>query len=191
MPTILMFHHVLGLTPGVTAFAHALSANGHTVHTPDLFDGKTFASIPSGLAHVKSIGFSEIIARGTAVANGISGEIVTMGMSLGVLPAQAIAQTRANVRGAVLLHGAITISEFSPTWPSHVSVQIHAMDGDPEFVASGDIEAARGLVAEAENGALFLYPGSGHLFTDNGLADYDAEASALLMTRVKDFLALI
>lgn len=189
MPTIVLFHHVLGLTSGVIAFADALRDAGHVVHTPDVFDGQTFPSILAGLDHVKSIGFGEVIARGKAVAETIPGKIVVMGMSLGVLPAQALAQTREHVTGAVLLHGAVPVSEFSPTWPRHVPVQIHAMDEDPEFVDSGDIDAARDLVGQAERGELFLYPGKGHLFTDNTSPDYDAAATALVLERVKAFLA--
>lgn len=188
MPTILLFHHVQGLTSGVTAFADTLRAAGHTVHVPDLLDGKLFGSIPDGIAYVKTIGVGEVIARGQAAAGQISGPIVVIGMSLGVLPAQAIAQTRGDVRGAVLLHGAVTASEFSPVWPAHVPVQVHAMDADPEFVDSGDIDAAMELVGQSEDGDLFLYPGRRHLFTDASLAEYDAAAAALVMSRVLAFL---
>jgi dienelactone hydrolase len=188
MPTILLFHHVQGLTSGVTAIADTLRAAGHTVHVPDLLDGKTFGSIPEGIAYVKTIGFGTIIERGRAAAEAVPGPIVTIGMSLGVLPAQAVAQTRPDMRGAVLLHGAVTAAEFSPVWPRHVPVQVHAMDADPEFVDSGDIDAAREIVAQAGRGELFLYPGMVHLFTDSSLPDYDAEAAALVMRRVLAFL---
>lgn len=184
MPTILLFHHVQGLTPGVTAFADALRAAGHTVHVPDLLDGKLFGSILDGLAYVKTLGFPEIITRGAAVAANLPEDLVYIGMSLGALPAQYLAQTRAGARGAVLLHGAVEVSEFSPTWPRQVPVQVHAMDADPEFVDSGDIDAAMALVGQAEDGELFLYPGRDHLFTDSSLDDYDPVATALVLARV-------
>ena len=63
------------------------------------------------------------------------------------------------------------------------------MDADPIFVGEGDIEAARALVEEAEEAELFLYPGDQHYFADSSLPSYDAEASALLIQRVLDFLA--
>lgn len=189
MPTILLFHHVQGLTPGVTAFADALRAAGHTVHTPDLLDGKLFGSIPDGIAYVKTLGFQTIIERGAAVAATLPEDLVYIGMSLGALPAQYLAQTRPGARGAVLLHGAITVSEFSPVWPKHVPVQVHGMDADPEFVDSGDLDAAMELVGQAENGDLFLYPGRAHLFADSSLSDYDAEATGLVLQRVLAFLA--
>src|SRR5437773_964554 len=49
MAEVLLFHHAQGLTPGVHAFADELRAAGHTVHTPDLFDGRTFGSIDHGM----------------------------------------------------------------------------------------------------------------------------------------------
>ena len=188
MPTILLFHHVQGLTTGVIGWADALRAAGHTVHTPDLFDGRQFGSIPDGLAHLQRLGFAEIIKRGAAVAAELPDELVYIGMSLGVMPAQNLAQTQAGARGAVLLHGAVPVSEFSSVWPRHVPVQIHAMDADPEFVDSGDIDAAVELVGQSGNGDLFLYPGKGHLFTDSSLDDYDAKQAALVMSRVLAFL---
>ena len=102
-------------------------------------------------------------------------------------------QTRAGARGALLLHGCIPVSEFGSAWPDQVPVQVHAMDNDPFFVGEddeeGDIDAARALVAEAKNAQLFLYPGDQHLFADNSLPSYDADAAALLTKRVVDFLS--
>jgi dienelactone hydrolase len=101
MPTVLLHHHVQGPTPGVTAFADALRAAGHTVHTPDLLDGKQFASIPDGMAYVQTLGFPTIIARGAAAAESLPADIVYLGMSMGVLPAQYLAQTRPGARAAI------------------------------------------------------------------------------------------
>ena len=192
MAEVLLFHHAHGLTPGVVAFADALRAAGHTVHTPDLYSGRTFATVQEGVAHAQEIGFGEVIGRGVAAAEGLPTELVYAGFSLGVLPTQALAQNRPGARGALLLHGTVPVSEFGPAWPSGVPVQIHAMDADPFFVDEGDIEAARALVAEAgETGEaeLFLYPGDRHLFADSSLADYDEAAATLLLERVLTFLA--
>lgn len=189
MANIMLFHHVQGLTPGVVAFADTLRAGGHTVHTPDLLEGQQFPSIATGVAHVKSIGFQTIIDRGVAAAASLPEADIFMGMSLGALPAQYLAQTAERTRAAVLLHGAVTVSEFSPTWPKHVPVQIHAMDADPEFVDSGDIDAAMELVGQSDNGDLFLYPGNAHLFSDSSLPEYDAAATKQVIDRVLAMLA--
>jgi len=62
------------------------------------------------------------------------------------------------------------------------------MDADPFFAGEGDIDAARALVNEVEDGELFVYSGDRHLFTDSSLPSYDADASALVTERVLDFL---
>jgi dienelactone hydrolase len=189
MAEVVLFHHVHGLTPGVVAFADELRRAGHTVHTPDLFEGRTFGTIEDGMGHVKEIGFGEVMERGERAVDGLPAELVYGGFSLGVVPAQRLAQTRAGAHGALLFYSCVPVSEFGPAWPDEVPVQVHAMDADPFFVDEGDIEAARELVAGAEDGELFLYPGDQHLFADSSLPSYDAGATALLTRRVLDFLA--
>jgi dienelactone hydrolase len=189
MAEILLFHHAHGLTPGVVAFADDLRAAGHTVHTPDLFSGRTFATVQEGVAHAQEIGFGEVIARGVAAADDLPAGLVYAGFSLGALPTQALAQNRAGARGALLFAATVPVSEFSASWPEDVPVQIHAMDHDPFFVDEGDLEAAHALVAEAADAELFLYPGDKHLFADSSLPDYDEPAATLLRDRVLTFLA--
>ena len=190
MAEVLLFHHAQGLTPGVRAFAGELRVAGHTVHTPDLFDGLTFPSIDEGMAHVKEVGFETIRERGVRVADDLSPELVYAGFSLGVIPAQTLAQTRPGARGALLCSSCLPISgewAIGP-WPDEVPVQIHGMDADPIFVGEGDIDAAREIVETVDGAELFLYPGDQHYFTDNSLPSYDADATALLTKRVLEFL---
>ena len=190
MAEVLLFHHVRGLTPGVHAFADDLRSAGHAVHTPDLFDGRTFGSIDEGLAYVGDIGFDDMRERGVRVAATLPAELVLAGFSFGVLPAQKLAQTRPGARGALLFHACLPISgewAIGP-WPDSVPVQIHGMDNDPFFVGEGDIEAAREIVATAAEAELFLYPGDQHCFADSSLPSYDADAAALLTRRVLEFL---
>lgn len=189
MAEVLLFHHAQGLTPGVAAFADELRHAGHIVHTPDLFDGRTFDSIAKGMSFVKEIGFGEVMERGKQAVEGLPMELVYGGFSLGVVPAQMLAQTRPGARGALLFYACVPVSEFGNAWPEGVPVQIHGMDADPFFVGEGDIDAARALIADIEDGELFLYPGDQHYFSDSSLPSYDAQASALLLQRVLKFLA--
>jgi dienelactone hydrolase len=129
-----------------------------------------------------------VIERGVRAVEGLPAALVYAGFSLGVLPAQKLAQTQAGARGALLCDACVPVSEFGPAWPDGVPVQVHAMDADPLFVGEGDIDAARALVAEAADAELFLYPGDQHLFADSSLPSYDADAAALLSRRVLDFL---
>ena len=193
MAEVLLFHHAQGLTPGVVAFADALRAAGHTVHTPDLFEGQTFPSIEAGMAFIEEKGFNDLRARGVRLADDHPAELVYAGFSFGVTIAQQLAQTRLGARGALLFYSAIPITgewAFGP-WPDGVPVQIHGMDNDPYFVGEGDVDAAREIVATVADGELFLYPGDQHYFADSSLPSYDAEATALLTKRVLEFLARV
>ena len=191
MAEIVLFHHAQGQTLGVTAFADELRHAGHIVHTPDLFDGHIFDTIEKGMRFVKELGFSEVMERGERAVEGLPMELVYAGFSLGVVPAQKLAQTRPGARGALLFYSCIPVSEFGQAWPKGVPVQVHGMDADPIFVGEGDIVAARALVEEAEDGELFLYPGDQHYFADNSLPSYDAQATALLLQRVLKFLTAL
>jgi dienelactone hydrolase len=184
-----LFHHAQGLTPGIVAFADGLRRAGHTVHTPDLFDGRTFASIDEGMAYAQEIGFPDgVIDRGDRAVSELPPGLVYAGFSLGVLPAQKLAQTRSGARGALLCYSCVPVSAFGSAWPAGVPVQVHGMDRDPVFVDEGDLDAARELVAEADDGELFLYPGDQHYFADSSLPSYDADATALMTQRMLAFL---
>jgi dienelactone hydrolase len=188
MAEVLLFHHAQGQTTGFNAFADELRQAGHTVHTPDLFEGRTFGSIEEGMAYAEELGFpDEIIGRGERAASELPSELVYAGFSLGVVPAQKLAQTRPGARGALFFYSCVPASYFGG-WPADVPVQIHGMDADPIFVGEGDVEAARELVESSKSAELFLYPGDQHYFADSSLPSYDADAAALLTKRVLDFL---
>jgi len=187
MAEVLLFHHALGPTTGLQAFADELRRAGHTVHTPDLFEGRTFGSIEEGVAYAGDVGWDEIMARGDRAAESLTNELVYGGFSLGVVPAQKLAQTRAGARGALLFYSCVPVSEFGG-WPDGVPAQIHGMDADPFFMDEGDVDAARELVESTERAELFLYPGDQHYFADSSLPSYDAAATKLLTERVLEFL---
>jgi dienelactone hydrolase len=189
MAEVLLFHHALGQTNGFLAFADRLRQAGHTVHTPDLYDGQTFATLDDGVAHAQQIGFGEIIERGTRAADELPAGLVYAGFSLGVLSAQKLAQTRDGALGALLCYSCVPIAEFGSAWPQGVPVQVHGMQDDPIFAGEGDLDAARELVAATSQGELFLYPGDQHYFAEVGSPSYRVEAAELLTTRVLEFLA--
>ncbi|WP_114423470.1 dienelactone hydrolase family protein [Nocardioides houyundeii] len=189
MAEVLLFHHICGQTPGFLAFADDLRSEGHTVHTPDLFGGRTFDSIAAGEEYAGKVGFSALLDAGVAEADDLSDDLVYAGFSFGVLPAQKLAQTRPGARGALLCYSCVPVDEFGDRWPAGVPVQVHGMDADPIFVGEGDVEAARELVGQAERGELFLYPGDGHYFADPADPGFDPRAAELLRARVVGFLA--
>ena len=186
MSEIVLYHHIQGLTDGVQSFADELRQAGHTVHTPDLFNGRRFATIEDGMAFAREEGFGELADRGVAVANGFPHDTVYAGFSFGVMVAQQLAQTRPGARGALLMYSCLPVSEFGAAWPEGVPVQVHGKDADPFFAE--DLEAAEALVESTDRADLFLYPGEEHLFADSSLPGYDPTAAALLLERVLAFL---
>jgi dienelactone hydrolase len=186
MTEVVLYHHVQGLTDGVRSFAETLRKAGHRVHTPDLFDARTFDTIEEGMAFAREAGFGALAERGVAAAEAIDSEAVYAGFSFGVVVAQQLAQTRPDARGALLMYSCLPVSEFGEVWPDGVPVQVHGKAADPFFAE--DIEAAQALVDSTDQAELFLYPGEEHLFADSSLPAYDAAAAALLTERVLAFL---
>ncbi|TYC20790.1 dienelactone hydrolase family protein [Micromonospora sp. MP36] len=189
MTDVLLYHHIQGLTNGVRSFADSLRQAGHTVHTPDLFDGRTFGSIEEGFGFARELGLDAIRERGTAAADELGPGLVYAGFSFGVTIAQRLAQTRPGARGALLMYSCLPVAEFGEAWPEGVPVQIHGKEGDEFF--DEDLPAARELAGSTANAELFVYPGDQHLCADSSLDAHDPEASALLMKRVRAFLASV
>jgi dienelactone hydrolase len=182
MAEVVVFHHALGLTDPVRRFAAALRDAGHTVHIPDLYEGRTFDTIEDGMAHSEELGGPmAIVELARAAVESLPGEVVYAGFSLGVLPAQSLAQTRLGARGGVLCYAALPLGQWGDnwpaTWPADVRLQLHILDGDEDF------EIAQGLAATVPGAELFVYPGAEHYF-----AEHDDQAAALLTERVLTFL---
>jgi dienelactone hydrolase len=193
MADVLLFHHIQGLTPGVVALADSLRAAGHTVHTPDLYSGRTFDSIAEGAAFSQGDGAPDFDKLADEAAESLPSSLVYVGISSGVMHAQRLAQTRPGAVGAVLLESCLPITgewAIGP-WPDGVPVQIHGMDADEFFAGEGDIDAAREIVATVPDAALFTYPGDQHLFEDSSLPSYEPEAAALVEKRVLEFLGRV
>jgi dienelactone hydrolase len=189
MAEVVLYHHAQGLTDGVKAFADELRQAGHTVHAPDLYEGHTYATLEEGLQYARTTGFGAVMERGVEAAQSLPANVVYAGFSLGVMPAQRLAQTRPGAVGALFFDSCLPVEEFG-AWPDGVPVQVHGMDEDPLFTEEGgDLDAARALVAATDTAELFLYPGKAHLFADSSLPGYDEAAAKLLMQRTLDFLA--
>lgn len=192
MAEIVLFHHVLGLTDGVRAFAERLAGAEHTVHTPDLYGGEVAGSLEAGFELKNRIGDDTLAERTDAGLADLPDALVYAGMSLGVMTAQRLAQTRPGAVGALLYEACLPITgewAIGP-WPDGVAVQIHGMADDEFFAHEGDVDAARELIASIgpERGELFTYPGDRHLFLDESLPSYDADATALVLERSRTLL---
>ena len=183
MAGVVVFHHALGLTGPIRAFAGELRDAGHSVHTPDLFDGRTFDTVEEGMAYAEELGGPmAMVERAREAVRPLPPELVYVGFSLGVPSAQSLAQTRAGARGAILCYAALPLGEWGDnwpaTWPQGVRLALHILDGDEDF------EIAQDLATTVPGAELFVYPGTEHYF-----AEHDEEAGALLLERTLGFLA--
>ena len=185
MVEIVLFHHAGGLTAGVVAFADMLRGVGHTVHTPDLFGGRTFVDVHDGVAYADSVGEESFAALAAQIVSAMAADLVYGGMSMGAARAAEQVLARSGARGAFFLYGAIAPSWWEATWPAGVPSQSHVTDGDQW--REPDTEAR--YVAEVPGGELFVYPGSGHLFAEPGHPDYDEDVAGLATKRVLSFLS--
>ena len=149
MTEVLLYHHVQGLTEGVRLFADELRQAGHTVHTPDLFDGRTFDTIEEGIAFARETGFGALSERGVTAAEEIGPDAVYAGFSFGVMVAQQLAQTRPGARGSLLMYSCLPVSEFGDAWPEGVPVQVHGKQDDPFFAEDLEVPFERPHLLEA------------------------------------------
>lgn len=185
MAEILLFHHARGLTPGVVAFAETLRTAGHTVHAPDLYDGRVFPDTEAGVAHRQALGADTVGERAAAAAADLPADIVYAGMSMGCAPATALLLERPGARGAFFLYGATAPSWWEAEWPAGVPAQSHQAVGDPWREPEVDAMFAK----EVPGAQLFDYAVTGHLFADSSTEEYDEGAAALATERILAFLA--
>jgi len=191
MARVLLVHSVHGLRPAVLETAERWRAAGHEVHTPDLFDGRTTESVEEGMAIRDEIGNDELLRRAVKAAAPLLAEegkapLVYAGFSLGAALAQNLALADEKAAGLLLLHGTSDIREDAHT---EIPVQLHVAEPDP-FESDDWLSAwylnMRRAGADVE---VFRYRGAGHLYTDPGLADFDADAAARTWAVADAFLA--
>lgn len=184
MAHILLLHSALGLRPAVTEFADGLEEFGHTVVTPDYYDGRVFDSERDGIAYRDHVGIPALMERARAHLAGLPADAVLAGFSLGAFFAQAFAAKRPTAQAAVLLHSA---AAPRGEW-NGVPVQVHRYADDP-WIDAADVTALGDAVRAS--GATFddiVVPGRGHLFTDLASPDGDADA---LSTSLDAFNAFV
>jgi len=185
---IVVYHSALGLRPGLKLWADRLRSAGHTVHTPDLYDGEFFEDATGAVAKIQQLGFDEILARSQAAVSGLPPDLVYIGFSNGGACAELVTATRPGARGAVLIGAPLPIRDLGwKNWPG-VPVQIHFGEQDP-LRRQQIIDTFSARVQESGTTVQeHRYPDAAHHFADPGLAGYNAIAYELLLERVQGFL---
>ena len=184
MADVVLFHSAVGLRPPVRRVADRLRAAGHDVSTPDLYDGQVFTDVDEGVAHMRSVGWPELLRRAEAAVADLPSGLVLAGMSLGAGIAATIAAGRPGARGVVLLYGPELPDD---PWPAELPVQAHYSIDDP-WIDDGTVLMAKAARAGSPV-SVHVYPGNRHLLDHDDLPDqHDPAAAELVWRRVEAFL---
>lgn len=187
MAEVVLFHSVLGLRPAIGRFADHLRDHGHTVHTPDLFDGAVFDDLEAGVAHRDAIGVPTLLDRAHQAVDGLTGELVYAGFSMGTAPAHLLAATRPGARGALLIQGALGLDDLGiDAWPAGVPIQLHVAADDPWFDRDDALTAIEGINDQLLD--YHEYPTDAHLFADQDWPEYDPTATGKLHASATEWL---
>lgn len=185
MAEIVLFHHSGGLSAGVKELAETLRTAGHTVHTPDLFEGRTFHDVNDGVAWIQEVGEQVFIDRAAAFVDTLAtDELVYGGMSFGAARAAEQVLFRGGALAAFFLYGVVDPAWWDRPWPADVPAEAHLTEDDPWR----ETDAEEGFIERIAQSELLTYPGSGHLFLELGHPDYDAELSRIVVSSLIDFL---
>jgi len=188
MTEVVLYHHVQGLTEGVRSFAGELAQAGHTVHTPDMFDGRAFGTI--GGHRLRARGGLRRPGRaraGRRRGNARRGRLCRLlvrghGRSA-ARPVPARSPRRlADVclpPGLGVRRGVAGARPGADPRQGHRSVLRRRPRG----------RAGPGRLDRP--GRAVSLPGEDHLFADSSLPAYDPAAAALLTERVLAFLAIV
>lgn len=192
MAQVVLFHSVLGLRPGIVEFAQQLRKAGHTVITPDFYDGAMFEDYEAGNKKWSDITIPGILNLARAACKDIQGNIVFAGFSNGAAVAEILAATDRRAIGAILMHGALPLEMAQlSTWPAHVPVQLHYQTDDPFRVPENDASLQQSVQAGGADFTEYLYPGTTHLFADPSLPDYNKDNASRMLARVLAYLQAI
>ena len=183
MGDVVLLHSAYGLRQAVLGDARRLRAAGHHVTTPDLYEGLVFDDLHAGMAEKNRIGSTELTKRARLAVRALppSRHRVFAGWSMGAAIATDLAREHGGA-GLILIASEIALAgpDDMPGLPLH-RVQIHAAEDD-EWIDEDDVAGA------ARRGVqVFRYRG-GHIFTDQGLPDYNLTSAQLLWERVLAFL---
>jgi dienelactone hydrolase len=189
MTEVVLFHSVYGLRPAVLSGADRLRGCGHTVHTPDLYEGAVFGNLAEARAYRDFAGLDTLLGRARDAVGGLPLTLVYGGFSMGAAIAQILVVSRPGARAALLVSGALPADELGGSWPRGVPAQIHYAAGDP-LIEEEEVASVRAAVAASGASCrAFGYAVAGHLFADDGLPDFDRDSSEQMWRRIEVFLA--
>ena len=199
-PGVLVLHAWWGLTEPFRHTCDRLAEAGFVALAPDLYRGKTTASVEEAEALVKALNQEEErvrddiqgavdFLRQTSAANSGAGRgaLGSIGFSLGGAFALDLSVTLANEIAAVVT--------FYATYPgldfrrAQAAYLCHFAENDPFEPAESVAEMEKDLKDAGKQAMFYAYPGTTHWFFEANRPDaYDPAAAALAWERTLAFL---
>jgi carboxymethylenebutenolidase len=198
-PAVLVLHAWWGLTEPFRQVCDRLAEAGFVALAPDLYHGKTTASVEEAEALVGALNQDEERVRGdiaaavqflrqhTAanLADGRS-KLAVVGFSLGGAYALDTSVTLAREIAAVVT--------FYASYPglnysgANAAYLCHFAEDDPFEPTESVAEMEQELQAAGMRATFYTYPGTKHWFFEENRPEYDAEAARLAWERTIEFL---
>ncbi len=194
-PGVLLCHAWWGLNGYFEGLADRLAGEGFVVLAPDLYDGRTAATIEEAEALAYTLDYKEAINYETAAADYLlahpaaEGEqLGAVGFSLGAAYVTWLATLRPQVSAVVVFYGGVE-QEADYATRTKAAFLGHFAEEDP-YESTEEMRRMEEMLRAARRDVAFhVYPGTGHWFFENDRPDaYNAEAAELAWRRTLDFL---
>ena len=198
-PGVLVLHAWWGLTEPFRQVCDRLAAAGFVALAPDLYHGKTTASVEEAEALVEALNQDEERVRAD-IAGSVQflrqhtathqedgrGKLAVVGFSLGGAYALDMSVTLAQEIAAVVT--------FYASYPgldyrgANAAYLCHFAEDDPFEPAESVAEMEQELQAARRPFTFYMYPGTKHWFFEENRPEYDAESARAAWERTIQFL---
>ncbi len=198
-PGVLVLHAWWGLTEPFRQVCDRLAQAGFVALAPDLYHGKTTASVEEAEALVGALNQDEERVRGDIagavqvlrqhVATNLAGDrgkLAIVGFSMGGAYALDMSVNQADEIAAVVI--------FYATYPgldynrASAAYLCHFAEDDPFEPAESVAEMELELQTAGRQIIFYTYPGTKHWFFEENRPEYNAEAARLSWERTIEFL---
>lgn len=194
-PGVMLCHAWWGLNGFFQQLADRLAQEGFVVLAPDLYEGRTAATIEEAEGLIYTLDYKEAIKHETAAADyllshpAVEGDrLGAMGFSMGAAYATWLATLNPNVSAVVVFYGGVE-QEADYAIRTRAAFLGHFAEDDP-YESSEEMRRLEAMLRAARRDVAFhIYPGTGHWFFESDRPDaYNAQAADLAWERTLDFL---
>jgi carboxymethylenebutenolidase len=198
-PGVLVLHAWWGLTEPFRQVCDRLAEAGFVALAPDLYRGKTAATVEEAEALAGALnrdgervsgdieGAVQVLHQHTAThaADG-RGKLAVVGFSLGGAYALDMSVNLAEeIAAVVIFYATYSGLDYSRASAAYLC---HFAENDPFEPAESVTEMEQALQAAGRQVTVYTYPGTKHWFFEENRPEYDAEAARVAWERTIEFL---